>query len=63
MKKIIITGGLGFIGINLIEYLLNKKKVQILCIDKITYASNKNIFKKNKNFIFKKIDICKKKDL
>ena len=46
MKKIIITGGLGFIGINLIEYLLNKKKVQILCIDKITYASNKNIFKK-----------------
>jgi dTDP-glucose 4,6-dehydratase len=57
-KKIIVTGGLGFIGVNLVEYLL-KKKCKVLCIDKVTYASNINIFRYNKNFIFKKIDICK----
>ena len=62
MKKIIVTGGLGFIGINLVKYLL-KKNFQVICIDKITYASNKNIFKKNPKFILKKIDICEKKKL
>ena len=57
-KKFIVTGGLGFIGINLVEYLLKKKNCKVLCIDKVTYASNKNIFKDNNNFLFKKIDIC-----
>lgn len=57
-KKFIVTGGLGFIGINLVEYLLKKKNCKVLCIDKATYASNKNIFKNNNNYLFKKIDIC-----
>ena len=42
MEKIIITGGLGFIGSNLINIL--KNKYFIINIDKITYASNfKNV--------------------
>jgi dTDP-glucose 4,6-dehydratase len=59
MKKIIVTGGLGFIGSNLIEILL-KKKNKVLNIDKITYASNfYNVkeFKKNKNYFFNKCDL------
>ena len=38
-KNIIVTGGLGFIGSNLIELLL-QKKFNILNIDKVTYSSN-----------------------
>ena len=39
MKKIVVTGGLGFIGSNLIELLI-KKKYFVLNIDKVTYSSN-----------------------
>jgi|TARA_B110000495_G_scaffold200752_2_gene216627 dTDP-glucose 4,6-dehydratase len=39
MQKIIVTGGLGFIGSNLIELLINKK-FKVINIDKITYSSN-----------------------
>jgi len=63
MKKIIVTGGLGFIGSNLIELLL-KKKYKVLNIDKVTYSSNfYNVreFKNNRNYSFCKIDICDKK--
>ena len=38
-KNIIVTGGLGFIGSNLIEYLI-KKKFNVINIDKISYSSN-----------------------
>ena len=58
MKKFIVTGGLGFIGSNLIKYLI-KKKYFVINIDKITYSANaynlKNINKKN--YVFFKIDI------
>ena len=49
--KIIVTGGLGFIGSNLIELLLTKN-FYVINIDKITYSSNfYNVleFKKNRN--------------
>ena len=38
-KNIIVTGGLGFIGSNLIEYLL-KKKFNVINLDKVSYSSN-----------------------
>ena len=38
-KNLIITGGLGFIGSNLIKFLL-KKNYSIINIDKISYSSN-----------------------
>jgi dTDP-glucose 4,6-dehydratase len=59
MEKIIITGGLGFIGSNLINIL--KNKYFIINIDKITYASNfKNIDPYIKNYKFYKQDINNK---
>ena len=39
MNKIVITGGLGFIGSNLINLLI-KKGYKIINIDKVSYASN-----------------------
>ena len=63
MKKIIVTGGLGFIGSNLIDLLL-KKNFYVINIDKATYSSNfynTKDFIKNKNYKFIKCDIISKK--
>jgi len=62
MKKILVTGGLGFIGSNLIDLLI-KKKYFVINLDKVTYSSNfyntKN-YKNNKNYKFIKLDIGSK---
>ena len=38
-NKIVITGGLGFIGSNLIDFLIDKK-INVINIDKVSYSSN-----------------------
>ena len=56
MKKILITGGSGFIGTNFIN-LISKKKIKILNIDKISKISTPERFKKilnKKNYKFVK---------
>ena len=65
MHKIIVTGGLGFIGSNLIELLLNKR-FKVINIDKITYSSNFYNTRdclKNKNYKFIKCDLNNKSKL
>ncbi len=39
MEKIVVTGGLGFIGSNLIKLLI-AKKYYVINIDKVSYSSN-----------------------
>ena len=59
MKKIIVTGGLGFIGSNLIDLLI-KKKFKVINIDKVSYSSNFYNVKEHigsKYYKFCKIDI------
>ena len=65
MQNIIVTGGLGFIGSNLIKTLI-KKKYNIINLDKITYASNfYNVreFKNIKKYKFIKCDINNSKKI
>tara|TARA_Y100000590_G_scaffold205169_1_gene232716 strand:+ start:1327 stop:2343 length:1017 start_codon:yes stop_codon:yes gene_type:complete len=65
MDRIVVTGGLGFIGSNLIE-LLVKKGFFVINIDKVSYASNYYNtleFKNNKNYKFFKLDIINSKKL
>ena len=62
MDKVIVTGGLGFIGSNLIELLL--KRYYVINLDKVTYSSNfynTKEFVKKKNYKFIKYDINNKK--
>ena len=66
MNKIIVTGGLGFIGTNLINKLIKDKNNIILNIDKISYCSNLStniIYFKSKNYFFKRINLSTNSNL
>ena len=63
MKKILVTGGSGFIGSNLVKLLL-KKNYFVINIDNLSYSANPYNLKdviKNPNYRFFKIDINDKK--
>ena len=64
MKKIVVTGGSGFIGSNLVNFLI-KKKYFVINLDKHSYSSNKiNIsFRNKKNYKLIKVDINNKKKI
>ncbi|MEF3121230.1 dTDP-glucose 4,6-dehydratase [Kocuria flava] len=40
MRKILVTGGAGFIGSNFVHYVLNESDVTVVVLDKLTYAGN-----------------------
>ena len=64
-KNIIVTGGLGFIGSNLIDLLINKK-YSVINLDKVSYSSNFYNLKEYKNhtkYRFIKCDLNSKKIL
>ena len=59
MKTLLVTGGLGFIGSNLIELLL-KNKFRVVNVDKLSYSSNfynTKDYNKDKNYRFIRCDI------
>ncbi len=63
MKKIIVTGGLGFIGSNLIDLLISKN-YYVINIDKVTYSSsnyNTKEYKNSKKYRFIKCDLKNRK--
>jgi len=64
MKKVIVTGGNGFIGSNLIKFLIQKNYF-VINIDKNTYSKNSYILKnlKKKNYVFYKLDINNRKKI
>jgi len=62
-KKVLVTGGLGFIGSCFVETLL-KKGYFVVNVDKMTYAIRQDTdFEKYPNYHFIKKDICDLKNL
>tara|TARA_B100000767_G_scaffold209460_1_gene196428 strand:- start:15252 stop:16271 length:1020 start_codon:yes stop_codon:yes gene_type:complete len=61
-NKTLITGGLGFIGSNYVDYILETKPQEnLLVLDKMTYAADPNALKRwqeNKQLNFIQGDIC-----
>ena len=47
-NKIIVTGGAGFVGTNLITLLLKKTKFKIISIDNYSSGSKKNHIKNSR---------------
>ena len=61
MKRILITGGSGFIGSALIRYIINHTQDSVINVDKLTYAANQSALKEvenNPSYAFEKADIC-----
>lgn len=56
MSKIVVTGGLGFIGSHFVNYINKNTDHEILIVDKLTYAADKNNIKQPTTIIEK--DIC-----
>tara|TARA_B100001540_G_scaffold307199_1_gene320209 strand:- start:32 stop:907 length:876 start_codon:yes stop_codon:yes gene_type:complete len=67
MKKIIVTGGAGFVGTNLIDFFLKKTKFKIISIDNYSSGSVKNHIKSKRikyiNSDTKNIEEILKKDV
>lgn len=61
LKKVLITGGAGFIGSNLVHYLINNNLAEVVNVDSLTYAGNLASLvavENNPLYHFEKADIC-----
>jgi dTDP-glucose 4,6-dehydratase len=65
-KKILITGGAGFIGSALIRNIIQKTEHSVINVDKLTYSGNLQSLEsieESKNYTFEQVDICNEKEL
>ena len=61
MLKVIVTGGAGFIGSALIRYLIRETDVEVMNLDKLTYAGNPASLREvedSPRYHFTRADIC-----
>lgn len=64
--KILITGGAGFIGSAVVRYLVNETTMEVVNVDKLTYAGNLSSLEEIEEcnrYSFEKGDICDREEM
>ena len=65
-KKLLITGGAGFIGSAVIRYVIENTQDSVVNVDKLTYAGNLDSLESvenNPRYAFEQVNICNIKEL
>jgi dTDP-glucose 4,6-dehydratase len=65
-KKLLITGGAGFIGSAVIRHIINNTEHSVVNVDKLTYAGNLESLtsiENNKRYKFERVDICNSNEI
>jgi len=63
LKRILITGGAGFIGSALVRFILSETENSVVVVDKLTYAGNLASLAPvadSPRFAFEQVDICER---
>lgn len=66
MKRILVTGGAGFIGSAVVRHILNNTQDEVLVLDKLSYAGNLAslaTISDHPRFTFEQVDICERSAL
>ena len=65
-KKLLITGGLGFIGSAVIRHIINNTDHDVVNVDKLTYAgdlASLTTIENDERYKFEQVDICNSNDV